>query len=672
MNYSLSLPVSPVSSLPPLSPPLSPSTTITMDHRAVFVPPLKSTAYTSLYPPTEDTLNPPAGHEEPSSILELVAATVTPTSSVSVGPNPNSKDTNPVLHMLRNISSIHNLQDDNPYESFDNDDHNDPFLTVTNVNDEEEIVHQQGIKLAEKLLYQFQKTKQYRQVLTALYKFADSQVRNIFNSGRYSTVYTDKHIPFYLRCVNVPESFNYHKDLAKELHIWLDNAVNVCIQQFWPYRENRHVSHTLHAHNSFLLKKSSSYFHLSMDPNYSSSSSTAIPPSVTEFHPTFIGFPQHLLYQRLNDLYKVSLLFTADTKKISIKSPMRTNTAPIDETTVTTTSDGLLLDVTTTTNEDQLTDSFSTNIVSPSMDTVATLDPSSYSSHSPSMVSDPSLPIEVVDNVRNHFENILLDELYDITFHVCDEDVQEETKTASLIYQRARYYFSRPDELDIPLAVRDERVLQLAAAELRKINHYSSPELKMLCIANASDILVRALKLGPRPFDSVPVFTTYDKPLYKTQATGADDLLPGILWLILYCFQQEYTVYDTKGIDYESVPTMTATTLHRSLSSPWSKYRWSTITGSPFPSLGHALLLTSNSLYIQRFRDHAQMVGKTGYCYVHLQSCLHYILSLNLPSSDPNETNTDHPTTEEEDKSLLSSKVQHRTEEEKLPVASSA
>ena len=112
----------------------------------------------------------------------------------------------------------------------------------------------------------------------------------------------------------------------------------------------------------------------------------------------------------------------------------------------------------------------------------------------------------------------------------------------------------------------NETVLQIAQEELRKINSYRSPGDKVSCIVRCCSVVFSALNLARGK----------QKEGEEVSRAGADDFLPVFILVVLKA----------------NVPR-----------------------------------LISNSDYIEHYRNRADLMSKSGYCFANLRSAIEFILT---------------------------------------------
>jgi hypothetical protein len=128
-----------------------------------------------------------------------------------------------------------------------------------------------------------------------------------------------------------------------------------------------------------------------------------------------------------------------------------------------------------------------------------------------------------------------------------------------------RLQWLSPAALRVPEGACNPLVLRTAVHELRQMNGRIVPEDKLACLTAACTVLYKALTQSAR------------RTAGALAAAGADDFLPAMIYV-----------------------TLQANTPR----------------------------LMSNIAYIERFRDDQQMMGRAGYCFVNLRSCVFYLRSL--------------------------------------------
>lgn len=126
-----------------------------------------------------------------------------------------------------------------------------------------------------------------------------------------------------------------------------------------------------------------------------------------------------------------------------------------------------------------------------------------------------------------------------------------------------------PHDLRVPEGAINPLVLRTAVQELRRMNSRLTPEDKLECIISACTVLYKVLTLHAR------------RKSGDLAAAGADDFLPALIFVTLQA----------------NVPR-----------------------------------LMSNVLYIERYRDEQQMMGRAGYCFINLRSCIYYLENLTPES----------------------------------------
>jgi hypothetical protein len=123
-----------------------------------------------------------------------------------------------------------------------------------------------------------------------------------------------------------------------------------------------------------------------------------------------------------------------------------------------------------------------------------------------------------------------------------------------------------PEQLRTPAGAYDPLVIRCAAAELAAMNARVTPQGKMAAIMSAFSVVYRALVQAARRSGA------------SVTAPSADDFLPATIFLVLHA----------------NPPRM-----------------------------------MSNLAYIERFRDEQQLMGKAGYCFISVRSCVAYLMGLD-------------------------------------------
>jgi hypothetical protein len=129
-----------------------------------------------------------------------------------------------------------------------------------------------------------------------------------------------------------------------------------------------------------------------------------------------------------------------------------------------------------------------------------------------------------------------------------------------------------PAELRIPPGAHDPLVLRCAAAELAAMNARMTPQGKMAAIMAAFGVVYRALVQAARRGGA------------SVAAPSADDFLPATIFLVLHANSRR---------------------------------------------------LMSNLAYVERFRDEQQLMGKAGYCFISVRSCVAYLMGLDAGGVAP-------------------------------------
>lgn len=122
-----------------------------------------------------------------------------------------------------------------------------------------------------------------------------------------------------------------------------------------------------------------------------------------------------------------------------------------------------------------------------------------------------------------------------------------------------------PSALRVPDGAAKPLVLRTAVHALRQMNSAVVPEDKLACLTAACTVLYRALTQAARRSGG------------SSAAAGADDFLPAMIYVTLQA----------------NLPR-----------------------------------LSSNIAFIERFRDESQMMGRAGYCFTNLRSCVFYLRGL--------------------------------------------
>jgi hypothetical protein len=152
--------------------------------------------------------------------------------------------------------------------------------------------------------------------------------------------------------------------------------------------------------------------------------------------------------------------------------------------------------------------------------------------------------------------------------------------------------------------------MRQAFVALQRLGSAASAEAKMECVADACSLLTSALRYGTRAGFRAgwPVGSVAATPK-ALDAVGADELLPALMWLLLYsarvcdaCNDADAGVAGAEPLPIEWVP-------------------------APSP-----LLLVAHCAFIERFRDPSQMFGRAAYCITHLRSSLQFLISMGLQS----------------------------------------
>lgn len=185
----------------------------------------------------------------------------------------------------------------------------------------------------------------------------------------------------------------------------------------------------------------------------------------------------------------------------------------------------------------------------------------------------PQLPSELVVNyARDAVEDMIMQRLYGYTFGVSADDQAADLNLDARI---GTLQWVSLEQLEVPPKARQEAMLTMAAAELRKMSSLRTPRAMLQAIISALDIVVRALSLLTR---ATRAQNGQDRSSTAELAgTSADDIVPVFIAVVLRA----------------RVPQ-----------------------------------LASCMAYIQRFRDIGRLMGKEGYCLTQLQGAVAWLESV--------------------------------------------
>jgi hypothetical protein len=511
------------------------------------------------------------------------------------------------------------------------------------------------VYIARVLLAAYSRTRQYRAILERMDRFSSALIADAVAAGGTSVL-------------RPSSSDAFHESLAARVSAWLQGAVEEAVLSHWPYRENAHVEHALNAlrmHPSVVAASSSSTSASASSRAQTRRSASFLEIAAAEGAETPrvkqqreerhrqeaegrtlsllsqgpLGFlPPHMLLQRYGDLERLTAAVVGAAAKqvgVAVGTMLGESAGPRGGGAAAAAAaavppppppprlTGIIIPRHNGENDadndddDRSSDGGgagaigAADAVGAAAEAEAEEDVGLAAEEEELLMALPAVPSEAVDLLRNHLEALLLAEVYEVAFGCSDGDVREDEATASALAALRRAH-PDPSSLDVPRAASDEAVLALASAQMRRINATASPLGKMEAVADACDVLVAALKLVPRLAPFRRRWRERGRAAEAgaeeggggegdgaggAEATGADDLLPALMWLVLSLHRDDDEEDEEEG-------------------------RGNGVAHPPPPP---PLRLLANVLFIERYRDPAQMVGKAAYCFVHLRSCLAYL-----------------------------------------------
>jgi len=252
---------------------------------------------------------------------------------------------------------------------------------------------------------------------------------------------------------------------------------------------------------------------------------------------------------------------------------------------------------------------------------------------------DALLPYESITALRNYFEDRTMLNLYPLAFFKSADDIREQMEADRALEKIAAVTIAAPGDasplsptfsgalkdLSFPPCVQNKQAMKLAYSSLQNLNSASSPQKKMDVIADTCDLLSGMLRarISVKHDNDVVDGGNGDQPSTgKTHVdvVGADDLLPALMWLILYSARlQSSGPLSISSIGFSRQP--------------------------PPPPLN----LLAHCSFIERYRDPTQFSGRASYCLTHLRSCLQFLVTLgfvhgeSLTKTEPNNSNLTSP-----------------------------
>jgi hypothetical protein len=250
----------------------------------------------------------------------------------------------------------------------------------------------------------------------------------------------------------------------------------------------------------------------------------------------------------------------------------------------------------------------------------------------PEIEDAPKLPLEAGECLRNLLEAQLLSRLHPILFHTCADDVREQAEADRALARVARLAIAHAGgvtpaqvpfagalaPLSVPAGVQSAPAMRQAFAALQRLGSAASAEAKMERVADACSLLTSALRYGSRAGSGAGATGPAAAATKTLEAVGADELLPALMWLLLYSAR----VCDATGDAEVSNAAEAAEAGAKLLPIEWA----------PPPS---PLMLIAHCAFIERFRDPSQMFGRAAYCMTHLRSSLHFLVTMGIVEAGP-------------------------------------
>uniref|UniRef100_A0A7R9YBU0 VPS9 domain-containing protein n=1 Tax=Pinguiococcus pyrenoidosus TaxID=172671 RepID=A0A7R9YBU0_9STRA len=188
----------------------------------------------------------------------------------------------------------------------------------------------------------------------------------------------------------------------------------------------------------------------------------------------------------------------------------------------------------------------------------------SMASHRAWGSANPPVDEDGLLSARNWLEKFVMSKIG----HICFAAAQETAQDDALLRKMEQLRLLTPEDLHVPEYVQNELSLELAAAELRKINGVVTPGEKIACVVQCATMIFSVLNLARKRGDT-------------TSRPGADDFLPVFIYVVLQA----------------RVPK-----------------------------------LQSNCAYIEAFHNPVNLMSKAGYCFVNLCSASAFIMDLDCTS----------------------------------------
>jgi hypothetical protein len=254
---------------------------------------------------------------------------------------------------------------------------------------------------------------------------------------------------------------------------------------------------------------------------------------------------------------------------------------------------------------------------------------------------DALLPYESILALRNYFETRTMLSLYSIAFFKSSDDVKEQLEADRALEKVAAATIAIPGDaipisssfsgvlkdLSVPPCIQNKQAMKLAFASLQKLHFAASPQRKMDVIADTCDLLSGMLRTRTCADPELYLHTADDgnstlNSKAHVDVVGADDLLPALMWLILY--SARLRSLDKKSLSFSSSSDYILHHHHQQQPPP------------PLNLLAHCA-------YIERYRDQSQFSGRASYCLTHLRSCLQFLVTLGLAHGDTLTNSTENP-----------------------------
>jgi hypothetical protein len=239
---------------------------------------------------------------------------------------------------------------------------------------------------------------------------------------------------------------------------------------------------------------------------------------------------------------------------------------------------------------------------------------------------DAMIPYESITALRNYFEDRTMLNLYPLAFLKSADDIREQVEADRALEKVSAVMIAAPGDatpisssftgvlkdLSFPSCVQNKQAMKLAYASLQNLNSASSPQKKMDVIADTCDLLsgmlrtrinINPIQNSGNDADDNDDSATLTSVKTHVDVVGADDLLPALMWLILYSSR---------------------------LQSSWDSNNSNNKLRQAPPPLN----LLAHCSFIERYRDPTQFSGRASYCLTHLRSCLQFLITLGFVHGD--------------------------------------